>query len=194
MGSREDLGRTRLFVAFYLGRLRSQVRELRGQKYPGNHPGPRRWLSLVSGLLDTAERYLSDSNEASKDESEVRTLITDASHLCSNAYYCLEIMSGADVADLPYPLVRPLQRWFDQLGLSQDTFFRTELVENYELRQFERTSFSGIRDPAPSLVDAINQTRWPILRVTVPGRAMGIIPHFAIVAHEIGHSMSHALH
>jgi hypothetical protein len=139
--------------------------------------------------LDTAEQYLSNSTDASKDEAEVRTLITDASHLCSNAYYCLEFMSGADVAELPYPLVRPLQRWFDELSLSQDTLFRTELVENYELRQFERTTFSGIRDPAPSLVDAITKTKWPILRVTVPGRAMGIIPHFAIVAHEIGHAM-----
>src|SRR5262249_33053384 len=69
------------------------------------------------------------------------------------------------------------------------TFFRTELVENYELRKFDRAMFSGIRDPAPSLDDAINKTKWPILRVTVPGRAMGIIPHFAIVAHEIGHAM-----
>jgi hypothetical protein len=98
-------------------------------------------------------------------------------------------MSGADVSELPYPLVRPLQRWFDNLGLSQDTLFRTELVENYELRKFDRAIFSGIRDPAPSLVDAINKTKWPMLRVTVPGRAMGIIPHFAIVAHEIGHAM-----
>lgn len=189
MSDRDDLGRTRVFVAFYLGRLRGQVRELRARKYPGNHSGPPRWLSLVSGLLDTAEQYLSHSVDASKGEVEVRALVTDASHLCSNAYYCLEVMSGADVKELPYPLVRPLQRWFDELGLVQDTFFRTELVENYELRQFERTTFSGIRDPAPSLVDAINNTKWPILRVTVPGRAMGIIPHFAIVAHEIGHAM-----
>jgi hypothetical protein len=178
-----------VFAAFYLGRLRAHVRELRGRKYPGNHSGPQRWLSLVSGLLDTAEQYLSNSTYPSKDEAEVRTLITDASHLCSNAYHYLEVMSGADVAELPYPLVRPLQRWFDELGLVEDTFFRTELLENYELRQFERTTFSGIRDPAPSLVDAISQTKWPILRVTVPGRAMGIIPHFAIVAHEIGHAM-----
>jgi hypothetical protein len=189
MSDRDDLGRTRVFAAFYLGRLRAQVRELRGRKYPGNHSGPPKWLSLVSGLLDTAEQYLSNSRDASKDEVEVRTLVTDASHLCSNAYYCLEVMSGADVAELPYPLVRPLQRWFDDLGLVQDTFFRTELIENYELRRFNRNIFSGIRDPAQSLVDAISQIKWPILRVTVPGRAMGIIPHFAIVAHEIGHAM-----
>jgi hypothetical protein len=189
MANREDLGRTRVFVAFYLGRLRTQVRDLRARTYPGNHSGPQKWLSLVEGLLDTAEQYLSNSTNTSKDEVEIRTLITDASHLCSNAYYCLEVMSGADVTELPYPLVRPLQRWFDDLGLSQDTFFRTELVENYELRKFDRTTFSGIRDPAPSLTQAITQTNWPILRVTVPGQAMGIIPHFAIVAHEIGHAM-----
>ena len=189
MSDRDDLGRTRVFAAFYLGRLRAQVRELRGRKYPGNHSGPPRWLSLISGLLDTAEEYLSKSKDTSKDETEVRALITDASHLCSNAYYYLEVMSGSDVSELPYPLVRPLQRWFDELGLTQDTFFRTELVENYELRHFDRAIFSGIRDPAPSLVAAINQPTWPILRVTVPGRAMGIIPHFAIVAHEIGHAM-----
>lgn len=189
MANRDDLGRTRVFVAFYLGRLRTQVRDLGSRTYPGNHSGPQRWLSLVAGLLDTAEHYLSSSTDASKDEPAVRTLITDASHLCSNAYHYLEVMSGADVAELPYPVVHPLQRWFDDLGILQDTFFRTELIENYELRKFERAMFSGIRDPAPSLTDAINQTNWPILRVTVPGRAMGIIPHFAIVAHEIGHAM-----
>jgi hypothetical protein len=187
--ARDELSRTRIFVAFYLRRVRTQVQALRGRTYPGHHSGPARWLSLVGGLLDTAEIYLSNSMETSRDEAEVRTLITDASQLCSNAYYCLEIMSGADVSELPYPLVRPLQRWFDELTLSQDTFFRTELVENYELRKFDRTMFSGIRDPAPSLTDVINNTKWPILRVTVPGRAMGIIPHFAIVAHEIGHAM-----
>jgi hypothetical protein len=40
MSDRDDLGRTRVFAAFYLGRLRAQVRELRGRKYPGNHSGP----------------------------------------------------------------------------------------------------------------------------------------------------------
>jgi len=30
---------------------------------------------------------------------------------------------------------------------------------------------------------------WPFLRVTVPSQAMGMLPHFAIVGHELGHAI-----
>ncbi len=40
-----------------------------------------------------------------------------------------------------------------------------------------------------SLVDATNSIVWPALRVSVPGHAMGLLPHFAVVGHELGHAI-----
>lgn len=102
-------------------------------------------------------------------------------------------MSGSGIDELPYPIVPPLQRWFDELGLANTTFFRAELVANYELLPLDEHPFKGIRNQSTSLAEAINAIRWPILRVTVPSKAFGIIPHFAIVAHEIGHALYHQI-
>ncbi len=98
-------------------------------------------------------------------------------------------MRGSGIDELPYPIVYPLQRWFDRLGLPNTTFFRAELVVNYELRSRDERPFKGIRNQSKSLVEAINAIHWPVLRVTVPSKAFGPIPHFAIVAHEIGHAL-----
>lgn len=146
-------------------------------------------MDLVSGLLETADGYLVESLKAGKPAQEVTDLISDANKLAGLAYLCLEFMSGSGSDDLPYPVVAPLQRWFDQLALQDSTFFRAELVVNYELRTLEEDQFKGIRNPAPSLSAAIAAIHWPLRRVTVPSKAFGILPHFAIVAHEIGHAL-----
>jgi hypothetical protein len=52
--------RARLAAAFSLERLKQQVADSSSQQFPGDHPGPQRWLNLVSGLLDTASLYLAD--------------------------------------------------------------------------------------------------------------------------------------
>jgi hypothetical protein len=98
-------------------------------------------------------------------------------------------MRGATAADLPYPIARPLQRWFDQVGVDRDVFFRAEAVVNYEIRPQDEREFKGIKSQSSSLQQAIADIKWPVLRVTVPAKAFGILPHYAIVAHEIGHAL-----
>jgi hypothetical protein len=85
-------------------------------------------------------------------------------------------------------VVEPLCRWFTDLGMSNTVFFRAELKRNYEIKRFEKSEFLRFRDPTSSLTDVIEkEINWPILRVTVPSAALSILPHFAIVAHEVGH-------
>ena len=53
----------------------------------------------------------------------------------------------------------------------------------------DRSLFDGIRDKSPTLNKAILDIRWPLLRFILPSKAFGLMPHFAIVAHEIGHEI-----
>ena len=81
-----------------------------------------------------------------------------------------------------------MQRWFTGLVSPQRTiFFRAENVANYEIRSIDKISYSGIRKRSPALTKAISAIRWPLTRVTVPTRALSILPHLSIVAHELGH-------
>lgn len=180
--------RARLSVEFCLGRLRLQVEELTSQQYPGNHGGPKLWLELTIGLLDTAASYLEKSkNTQSTDECV--SLVRDAARLGTLAYQCLSLMYGSSIAFLSPPIATPLQRWLDTLGFKNSSLFRSEATANYELLRIEDKPFTRIREANPTLTSAIKNLNWPIFRITVPTKAFGIIPHFAIVAHEIGHAL-----
>ncbi len=100
----------------------------------------------------------------------------------------MTLMQGADISELEYSTVGPMQRWIDELNLQQTTFFRAENVVNYELRLIRERDYK-VRDPSPTLQAAITEIIWPLTRITVPSRALGILPHFAIVAHEVGHAI-----
>lgn len=180
--------RARRSIEFCLGRLRVQAEELRGQQYPGNHPGPRHWLDLVNGLLDTADAYLARSRSAT-DVRDGVSLARDAARLGSIAYQCMNLMQGSSIAHLSPPITTPFQRWLDTLGFPNTAVFRAETVANYELFRQDEKLFTRIRDPAPSLVTAIGALKWPLFRITLPTKGFAIIPHFAIVAHEIGHAL-----
>lgn len=171
-----------------MGRLRLQAEELRAQQYPGNHPGPKHWLDLVSGLLDTAETYL-DKSRVSADASVAIALARDAARLGSLAYQCMSLMQGSSIAHLSPPIATPFQRWLDTLGFNNTALFRAETAANYELLRQDEKPFTRIRDPAASLVSAIAKLKWPLFRITLPTKGFAIIPHFAIVAHEIGHAL-----
>lgn len=139
--------------------------------------------------MDTADTYLEEAAQSGMAEENALSLVRDAAEISGLAYSCLRFMRGSGIDELPYPIVYPLQRWFDRLGLPNTTFFRAELVVNYELLTRDASPFKGIRNQSTSLVEAINAIQWPVLRVTVPSKAFGLIPHFAIVAHEIGHAL-----
>jgi hypothetical protein len=181
--------RARLAAAFSLERLKHQVAESSSRQFPGDHPGPVQWLNLVSGLLDTANTYLADSIKIGITADEEANLVRDAAHLATEAYECLVLMRGAGMDDLSYSIIPPLQRWFSQLKIANSTFFRAELVANYELLTIPDQPFRRLRNQSASLSKSIAEIKWPFLRVTVPGKAFAMIPHLAIVAHEIGHAL-----
>lgn len=173
---------------FFLSRLLNQIGELRSQKYPGDSTGPQRWLDLCKGLADTALAYLDASEKTGIDPDQKRKLLQDANELGNKVYESLVEMSGSTLNDLPYAVVIPMQRWFDDLKLPNVTFFRALAEPNYEVARFPHDDYAGIRDPAQTLTDALGKASdWPILRVTVPAKALSVLPQFAIVAHEVGH-------
>ena len=180
---------SRQATRFFISRVRSQVGELLLQDYPGGHPGPKLWLGVLNGLLDTSESYVNQSEQHGLPDQQVSQILLDASKLARTSYDLIEQMAGTAATDLHYSVVGPLQRWFEQSGLKNTTLFRAQLVANYEIAPVDRTFFDRIRSPASSLEDALNAVKWPLQRITVPSAAFGVLPHYAIVAHEIGHAL-----
>lgn len=174
--------------SFFLARLRSEVDRLHRLDFPGHHPGPHRWLQLVAGEIDTAEAYLQKSYVTGLKRKFALDRIADAEDLGNEAYELLEHMAGADAEHIPHQVVAPFQRWVDALGIRNTIFFRAEHAPNYELSGVD-FDLQSLNDPSLSLVAAHRLMRWPVLRVTVPSQAMGMLPHFAVVAHELGHAI-----
>ena len=173
---------------FYVRRLTSQLEELKVRTYPGWRGGAREVLGLIGGVLDTAEGRLAEAH-AESDGSTIRRLVKDALELARLAYNDMELMRGSDISDLEHSVVQPMQRWFEQIDPPRTIFFRAENVVNYEIRPIQESQYQGISNPSKSLSDAITVIDWPLTRVTVPSRALGILPHFAVVAHEFGHTV-----
>lgn len=178
-------------VSFFLARLTAQVARQRTRTYPANHNGPQLWLAIVQGLIDTAQGYLETARDAATLPPDAFTLAQDANNLGDNAYRLLEQLEGAGADQIPHPVVSPFQRWVSGLGVNESIFFRSDHVANYELATFSGllNSLQGLNSPSQSLQDAIANINWPFRRVTVPSQAMGMLPHFAIVAHELGHAI-----
>ncbi|MCM0021339.1 MAG: hypothetical protein NBV67_15215 [Tagaea sp.] len=185
--AKSALLRAQRSVKLALNKLRADISSLSRCEFPGDHPGPKLWLGLLTGLLDTADERLKVSAAASLPPSEALENVSDANDLSLDVYNYLQLFQGATVDDLPYMVVPPMQSWLDTLRLENSTFFRTEMVANYEVRSFARSDFGDIRDPAASLVKAIEVVKWPFVRITLPSQAFSLVPHLAIVAHEIGH-------
>jgi hypothetical protein len=98
-------------------------------------------------------------------------------------------VTGADAGQIPHQIVAPFQRVTERLGIQNTIFFRAEHLPNYELWTIPKDLVSNINDPSPSLLKAVDEIDWPVLRVTVPGHAMGMLPHFAVIGHELGHAI-----
>lgn len=183
------LERARLSAKFYLNRVSSQVAELLERQYSGNHDGPLLWLRLLNGVLDTAEKNLERSQTLGISPLDSGKLINQASELAYFAYCHIDFISGAELESLPFPVVKPLERWFIDLALENTVVFRALHDARYELQSVPRLYFDRIRDKSKSLEDCIAAIKWPFFRVTVPARALGLLPHFSIVAHEVGHAI-----
>ncbi|MGL9619374.1 hypothetical protein QRQ56_15300 [Bradyrhizobium sp. U531] len=175
-------------VEFFIWRLKSQIAKLKLRPHPGGLSGPSDWLKLCEALLSTAVGYLTAASDAKTKPDKAVQFLREANKLCNDVYKNLVEMEGSGTDALPYAIVAPMQRWVDDLKIKNVIFFRSLAVANYELRQFQRASYEGIRSPSDNLQLILDQKeKWPYLRITVPGKALSILPHFAIVAHEIGH-------
>lgn len=175
--------------SFFLARLTDEVSRLETVVYPGHHHGPKKWLRFISGVLDTAEIYL-ERALADPSAASAAKALNDAEDLANNAYELLKNLSGADSRDIPHQVVAPFQRWATALGISNSLFFRAEHQPNYELRWWELSSWAtNLDDSALTLDVAAKNINWPFRRLTIPSHAMGMLPHFAVVAHELGHAI-----
>lgn len=184
---RQSLLRAQRSVKLSLNKLRGDIEILDRCQFPGDHPGPRLWLDLMRGLLETADRYVESSNDPGKPERTAHDLVRRATDLSVDVYHFLKIFEGSTVADLPYAVAQPMQRWLDDLNVKNSVLFRSELVMNYEVARTPKGNIAGIRDQSSSLTAAIQAVKWPFIRITVPSKAFSLVPHLAIVAHEIGH-------
>jgi len=174
--------------SFFLARLRAEIERLRGGVFPGHHPGPHKWLNLADGFIDTAEQYIQQSYDPNLHPDLAGVKVVEAEDLGDQAYDLLEQMLGSDAEHIPHQVVAPFQRWVDGLDIENTIFFRAEHAANYELWivEYDIDNINGATD---SLKAASKAIHWPLLRVTVPGQALGMLPHFAVVAHELGHAI-----
>jgi hypothetical protein len=187
--TRPTIDRGRLAAAFFLERLRGEVARHRSVTYPGHHPGPQKWLNVVAGMLDTASGYLVKASNPSTSDGDASQHIKDAEMLGSQAYRLLRELDGAEADQIPHQIVKPFQRWVDGLKIKNTIFFRADHVANYELKRFHLDALYNVNDPTPSLLDALADLELPFMRLTVPSQALGMLPHFAIVGHELGHAI-----
>ncbi len=178
------------FCAFFLARLAYETTRLKSVQFPGHSIGPKKWLNLVSGLIDTAAAYLTVAKESSTPRVQAAKLIREAERLGGLAYKALGQVAGSDATQIPHEVVAPLQRWVDALKIKKTIFFRAEHLPNYELAWFDLRKWrSDLNNPSATLINAIDRIEWPLLRVTVPGQALGMLPHYAVVGHELGHAI-----
>jgi len=175
--------------SFLLGRLDREVAKLKALTFPGHHTGPRKWLSFIAGILDTAKSYLAQAETQGFPAAESERLVREAERLGDNAYQLLTFVAGTDATQIPHQVVAPFQRWVEALGIKETIFFRAEHLPNYELAWIDLRHYGLINGATKSLQDATLAIDWPALRVSVPGHAMGLLPHFAVVGHELGHAI-----
>ena len=175
--------------SFFFARLDAEVSRLRSISFPGHDIGPRRWLTFISGVLDTGRLYLAESRNAGSTAAKAKQLLEDAETIGEHAYEFLKHLTGADATEIPHEIVAPFQRWVAGLKIINTIFFRSEHLANYELWQMDARPLKNYPNASPSLLTAIGAIEWPILRVTVPGHAMDMVTHFAVVAHELGHAI-----
>lgn len=175
--------------SFFLARLDAETNRLREISFPGHDIGPRLWLNFIAGVLDTGRAYLEQSKNQAITEAKANQLIEFAEIAGSSAYSSLRHVTGADATEIPHEIVAPFQRWVSSLQISNTIFFRAEHLPNYELGRIDARGYKKFPSASPSLLNAIDQITWPLLRVTVPGHAMDMLPHFAVVAHELGHAI-----
>lgn len=175
--------------SFFLARLNTEVARLREIEFPGHGAGPRKWLNFIGGILSTGRLHLKISSDPATTHNDASKRIATAEALGNFSYDLLSHIAGADATQIQHQIVAPFQRWVNHLGITNTIFFRADHQPSYELGTYFPGSIALVNPISAALTDAINAISWPVLRVTVPGQAMGMLPHFAVVGHELGHAI-----
>ncbi len=122
---------------------------------------------------------------------QAKALVAEANLLGNQSYELLQRLEGSEADHIPHQVIGPFKRWVAGLGINNTIFFRADHVPNYELATYGDIEWlaAHLNDPSPSLTKAVGEVTWPFLRLTVPSQALGMLPHFAIVGHELGHAI-----
>jgi hypothetical protein len=122
---------------------------------------------------------------------QAAALVADANLLGNQAYEFLQRLEGSEADQIPHQVIGPFKRWVAGLGIDNTIFFRADHVPNYELATYGdvQSLAARLNNPSASLTKAVGEVTWPFLRLTVPSQALGMLPHFAIVGHELGHAI-----
>ena len=176
---------------FFLSRLAAEVDALQATDFPVNHAGPKKWLAVIEGFITTAQGYLVKSFASDLPPDSASKLLKDAELAGKQAYDMLQRMEGTDSAYIPHQIIAPFEDWATALGIENTLFFRAEHAPNYEVRWFPKEANGHrLNGQSKELVKALQTASWPVMRITVPSHAMGMLPHFAVVGHELGHCIA----
>ena len=175
---------------FFLERLRLEISRLSEVPFRAITTVPEGGSNLFAGSPIQQRGYLQSAAKSGASPVDAKQLVEDAETLAGQAYAWLRHVAGADATAISHQVVAPFQRWVKALGISDTIFFRGEHLSNYELGTFDLERFAKtLQNPSKSLLKATKDISWPLRRVTVPSQALGMFPHFAVVAHELGHAI-----
>ena len=167
---------------FFLSRLAAEVDALQATDFPVNHAGPKKWLAVIEGFITTAQGYLVKSFASDLPPDSASKLLKDAELAGKQAYDMLQRMEGTDSAYIPHQIIAPFEDWATALGIENTLFFRAEHAPNYEVRWFPKEANGHrLNGQSKELVKALQTASWPVMRITVPSHAMGMLPHFAAI-------------
>lgn len=172
--------------SFFLARLEAETVRLKGLTFPGHDIGPRKWINLVAGLISSGRAFL-DESRSETDPGAARRKLQEAEDIGERAYKLLAEVSGTDATQIPHEIIAPFHSWIGDLRINNTTFFRAAHLPNYELWTVPQPKIWT--KPSPAFSKALGEITWPVLIVAVPARAMDMLPHFAVVAHELGHAI-----
>lgn len=183
--------RVKALTQFHLSRVSDQAKALRSQTFPAGQDGSDLITLLIKGYLESASEHIKKLNSPESDTKDFEGHLNTAGEYVHEAYRYLSLLQGASATEIYHPVVAPIIRWLDSLDLKRSILFQAENAANYEVKFFsswfsEETKL--YREPSETLTEAIEKITTKELTVfTVPSSAFAILPHFAIVAHEVGH-------
>ena len=168
---------------FYLERMRTQVESARRRQYPDAATVPAIWLDYIERRLKLAEIQLSGLDALS---IERRNFVASAVQTeIVSCYEDLEILRNTDSSQVAHFLVRALKPWFQRADPNCDYLFTSGITFEIETLYDKKTEKPPNSNDDAELTAGVLLRN--IIRVIMPGGALGSAFHVPLVAHETGH-------